>query len=134
MFRNLPFDCYWSYRLRLSVTLLHRYGFPHYCNCTVSAIYGGVIAVVIVAIILCRSRHIKLGAMMDLVVMGLLIGQAIGRWGNFLNREAFGAETTLPWRMQLTTTAGELVDSPRRMIFFMISSIPRPLSPGDLVC
>ena len=74
------------------------------------AIYGGVIAVVIVAIILCRSRHIKLGAMMDLVVMGLLIGQAIGRWGNFLNREAFGAETTLPWRMQLTTTAGELVE------------------------
>ena len=49
------------------------------------AIYGGVIAVVIVAIILCR-------------------------WGNFLNREAFGAETTLPWRMQLTTTAGELVE------------------------
>ena len=74
------------------------------------AIYGGVIAVVIVAIILCRSRHIKLGAMMDLVVMGLLIGQAIGRWGNFLNREAFGAETTMPWRMQLTTTAGELVE------------------------
>lgn len=74
------------------------------------AIYGGVIAVVIVAVILCRSRHIKLGAMMDLVVMGLLIGQAIGRWGNFLNREAFGSETTLPWRMQLTTTAGELVE------------------------
>lgn len=74
------------------------------------AIYGGVIAVVIVAIILCRSRHIKLGAMMDLVVMGLLIGQAIGRWGNFLNREAFGSETTLPWRMQLTTRAGELVE------------------------
>ena len=74
------------------------------------AIYGGVIAVVIVAVILCRSRHIKLGAMMDLVVMGLLIGQAIGRWGNFLNREAFGSETTLPWRMQLTTRAGELVE------------------------
>ena len=74
------------------------------------AIYGGVIAVVIVAVILCRSRHIKLGAMMDLVVMGLLIGQAIGRWGNFLNREAFGSETALPWRMQLTTTAGELVE------------------------
>ena len=54
------------------------------------AIYGGVIAVVIVAIILCRSRHIKLGAMMDLVVMGLLIGQAIGRWGNLFNGEAYG--------------------------------------------
>ena len=37
-------------------------------------------------------------------------GLAIGRWGNFLNREAFGAETTMPWRMQLTTTAGELVE------------------------
>ena len=74
------------------------------------SVIGGVIAVVIVAVILCRSRHIKLGAMMDLVVMGLLIGQAIGRWGNFMNREAFGSETTLPWRMQLTTTAGELVE------------------------
>ena len=74
------------------------------------AIYGGVIAVVIVAVILCRSRHIKLGALMDLVVMGLLIGQAIGRWGNFLNREAFGSETTLPWRMELLTKAGEAVD------------------------
>ena len=42
--------------------------------------------------------------------MGFLIGQAVGRWGNFMNREAFGAETTLPWRMQLTTTAGTLVE------------------------
>ena len=65
------------------------------------AIYGGVIAVVIVAVILCRSRHIKLGAMMDLVVMGLLIGQAIGRWGNFVNGEAHGGPTTLPWGMTI---------------------------------
>ena len=42
--------------------------------------------------------------------MGLLIGQCIGRWGNFMNREAFGAETTLPWRMQLTTVTGQLVE------------------------
>ncbi len=33
--------------------------------------------------------------------MGLLLGQCIGRWANFINREAFGAETTLPWRMRL---------------------------------
>ena len=51
-----------------------------------------------------------LGAMLDLAVMGLLIGQCIGRWGNFMNREAFGAETTLPWRMQLTTVTGQLVE------------------------
>ena len=48
--------------------------------------------------------------MLDLAVMGLLIGQCIGRWGNFMNREAFGAETTLPWRMQLTTVTGQLVE------------------------
>ncbi len=68
------------------------------------AIYGGVIAAVLVCLVLSKKRGFKLGALTDLVVMGLLIGQAIGRWGNFMNREAFGAETTLPWRMQLTTT------------------------------
>ena len=74
------------------------------------AIYGGVIAAVLVCLVLSKKRGFKLGALTDLVVMGLLIGQAIGRWGNFMNREAFGAETTLPWRMQLTTTAGTLVE------------------------
>jgi hypothetical protein len=49
-------------------------------------------------------------ALMDLIVMGLFIGQAVGRWGNFMNREAFGSETTLPWRMQLTTVSGNLVE------------------------
>ena len=70
------------------------------------AIYGTVIGAFIVTITLCKVKKIKLGAMTDVVVMGLLIGQILGRWGNFMNREAFGAETTLPWRMQLITTAG----------------------------
>lgn len=74
------------------------------------AIYGGVIATVIVVLCVAKHRKFKFFAMMDLVVMGLMIGQAVGRWGNFMNREAFGAETTLPWRMQLTTTAGKLVE------------------------
>ena len=74
------------------------------------AIYGGVIAAVLVCLVIRKKRGFKLGALTDLVVMGLLIGQAVGRWGNFMNREAFGAETTLPWRMQLTTTAGTLVE------------------------
>ncbi len=74
------------------------------------AIYGGVIAAVLVCFVLSKKRGFKLGALTDLIVMGLLIGQAVGRWGNFMNREAFGAETTLPWRMQLTTTAGTLVE------------------------
>ena len=74
------------------------------------AIYGGIIAVVLVVFCLSRSGKYHLWAMMDLVVMGLLIGQAVGRWGNFMNREAFGSETALPWRMQLTLTTGSVVE------------------------
>ena len=74
------------------------------------AIYGGVIAAIATCYVLSRVRHFKLGALTDLVVMGLLIGQTVGRWGNFMNREAFGGETTLPWRMELLTKAGEAVD------------------------
>lgn len=74
------------------------------------AIYGAVIAVVLVALAVSRAKKFSLWALMDVVVMGLLIGQAVGRWGNFMNREAFGTETTLPWRMQLTLRSGELVE------------------------
>ena len=74
------------------------------------AIYGGVIVAIATCYVLSRVRHFKLGALTDLVVMGLLIGQTVGRWGNFMNREAFGSETTLPWRMELLTKAGEAVD------------------------
>ena len=61
------------------------------------AIYGTVIAVIILAVCLSRrkgKRGFKFFAMTDLVVMGLLVGQIVGRWGNFMNREAFGSETT----------------------------------------
>ena len=74
------------------------------------AIYGTVIAVFLMAFLYCRRKGIRLGAMTDLCVMGLMLGQAIGRWGNFMNREAFGAETTLPWRMRLTTIYGSYVE------------------------
>ena len=74
------------------------------------AIYGGVIVAILTCFVLSRRRGFKLGALTDLIVMGLLIGQAIGRWGNFMNREAFGSETALPWRMELITRAGEAVD------------------------
>lgn len=57
------------------------------------AIYGGVIGAVIGVLVFCKIKKIKFGAVMDLVVLGFLIGQAIGRWGNFFNREAFGSVT-----------------------------------------
>ena len=74
------------------------------------AIYGGIIGTLIGLFVYSRVKKLSLASLCDLAAFGLLIGQCIGRWGNFMNREAFGAETTLPWRMQLTTTAGTLVE------------------------
>lgn len=74
------------------------------------AIYGGVIAGFLTAYIFSRCKKLSFWAIADCCVQGLLIGQAIGRWGNFMNREAFGAETTLPWRMRLWASAAEYVD------------------------
>ena len=55
------------------------------------AIYGGVIGAAIGILVYCKVKKISIGATLDLVALGFLIGQAIGRWGNFMNREAFGA-------------------------------------------
>lgn len=74
------------------------------------AIYGGVIAGFLTAYLLCRRKKIPYLALMDDAVMGVLIGQIIGRWGNFMNREVFGVETTLPWRMRLWAYDGQYYD------------------------
>ena len=70
------------------------------------AIYGGIIAGVIAGILVCKRKRIPVFALGDLAAFGLLIGQAIGRWGNFINREAFGVETDVFCRMGLTTSDG----------------------------
>ncbi len=74
------------------------------------AIYGTVIAGALVAFLFTRFKKIPFGAMADLAVMGLLLGQIIGRWANFINREAFGGLTDLPWRMRVWTSASEFVE------------------------
>ncbi len=55
------------------------------------AIYGGIIGALIVGFIMCKIRKVKVLAMFDIASLGFLIGQSIGRWGNFVNQEAFGA-------------------------------------------
>lgn len=62
-------------------------------------IYGAVILAVLSALLMCRLRRVNTLAMLDLASLGLLIGQGIGRWGNFFNQEAFGGNTALPWGM-----------------------------------
>lgn len=63
------------------------------------AVYGSIIAAVLTVIVFCRVRKRNAWAMMDVGCYGLLIGQAVGRWGNFVNVEAFGGVTDAPWRM-----------------------------------
>lgn len=74
------------------------------------AIYGGIIAGMLAAALYARRKRLPFGAVTDLLVMGLLLGQAIGRWANFINREAFGAETTVPWRMKLWISQSQAIE------------------------
>lgn len=57
------------------------------------AIYGGVIAGIITLIVFARKKKASIPLMLDTCTMGLLLGQIMGRWGNFFNREAFGGYT-----------------------------------------
>ena len=69
-------------------------------------IYGGIIVAFVFGTLMCRLKKVKVWAMFDLTALGFLIGQSIGRWGNFFNQEAFGGNTDLPWAM-----TGEIVRS-----------------------
>ena len=76
------------------------------------AIYGGVIGALIGVAVLCKVKKIKLPTLLDLVALGFLIGQAIGRWGNFFNREAYGSEATHFLRMGLEQITGTIYVHP----------------------
>ena len=68
------------------------------------AIYGAVLGAFLGVVVYCKIKKCSLPALLDLVVMGFLIGQLVGRWGNFFNREAFGAATEAFSRMGLYNT------------------------------
>ena len=65
------------------------------------AIYGSVIGAIVGIVVFCKVKKLRIATVLDLVSLGFLIGQAMGRWGNFFNREAFGAETESFFRMGL---------------------------------
>ena len=65
------------------------------------AIYGGVLGALVGVTVLCKVKKIRVATLLDLVALGFLIGQSMGRWGNFFNREAFGAATDAFSRMGL---------------------------------
>jgi len=67
------------------------------------AIYGAVIGAIITALIYCRVKKLNVLKIFDICSLGLLIGQIIGRWGNFVNAEAFGGYCGYPWGMSINS-------------------------------
>lgn len=72
------------------------------------AIYGGIIAAVLGGFLFCKLRKVHFTTMLDVAALGFLIGQAIGRWGNFVNQEAYGADCPTDW---LFAMKGSLITS-----------------------
>lgn len=70
-----------------------------YINAGGLAIYGGLIGALIGGLIVAKIVKVNIPALLDIACLGFLIGQGIGRWGNFMNQEAFGTPTDLPWGM-----------------------------------
>ena len=64
-------------------------------------IYGGIIAGTLAVLVTARVKKMNFLMLADMVMPAVLIAQSIGRWGNFINGEAYGSETSLPWRMGL---------------------------------
>ena len=75
------------------------------------AIYGGVIGALAVAYIFARKKKIGVLKLLDFGSPYLILAQGIGRWGNFINQEAYGTNTTLPWGMTSDTIKKELFEN-----------------------
>lgn len=76
------------------------------------AIYGGIIGGLLGAYITCKVEKVNFFNLLDMASMSLLIGQGIGRWGNFANQEAFGTFTTKPWGMMSDTVLEYIQKNP----------------------
>ena len=63
------------------------------------AIHGGLIGGLLSTIFFCKSKNIHLKTFIDILIPSIILGQSIGRWGNFFNSEAFGLPTNLPWKL-----------------------------------
>jgi phosphatidylglycerol:prolipoprotein diacylglycerol transferase len=65
------------------------------------AIHGAILGGLVASIIFAKVKRVSFWQLADLVSPSLILGQAIGRWGNFFNSEAFGAPTNLPWKLYI---------------------------------
>ncbi len=89
------------------------------------AIHGAIITAIVVAIIFCNKRGLDFWTLADICAPSLILGQAIGRWGNYINQEAHGGPTDLPW--------GIMVDGIKVHPTFLYESIGNLLVFGFLL-
>lgn len=82
----------WDYYGKNPIEILH-------INNGGLAIYGGIIGALIGGLIVVKLQKMKVMPVLDIAMISFLIGQGIGRWGNFMNQEAYGTPTDLPWGM-----------------------------------
>ena len=75
------------------------------------AIYGGILGGLLGAWLTCRFNKLNFYNLLDCIGVSLLIGQGIGRWGNYANQEAFGTNTAMPWGMKSEKTVEYLMDN-----------------------
>ena len=80
-------------------------------------IYGGIICGIAAAFVVCKLEKVNFLDLIDMATLSLLVGQGIGRWGNFTNQEAFGINTSLPWGMWSEKIAEDIMQPSRQKFF-----------------
>ncbi len=92
------------------------------------AIHGGLIVGPLVGVYLARRWRVPIWRSLDVAAPSIAIGQAIGRWGNFFNEEAFGRPTDLPWKLYISPAAPTAAVRPGRLLS---SHVPLRIAVGS---
>ncbi|MCM1363756.1 MAG: prolipoprotein diacylglyceryl transferase [Faecalibacterium sp.] len=96
------------------------------------AIYGGLIGGLIAAYIVCKVEKLNMLNLMDMASMSFLIGQGIGRWGNYANQEAFGSITNKSWGMMSDTVVSYISSHADYFGLENVDNIPQYIAENDL--
>lgn len=96
------------------------------------AIYGGIIGGLLAAFIVCKIEKLNFLNLLDMISMSLLIGQGIGRWGNYANQEAFGSITYKNWGMMSDTVAAYISDHAAYFGLENVENVPEYIAENNL--
>lgn len=96
------------------------------------AIYGGIIGGILAGYVVAKLEKLNFFNLLDMVAMSLLIGQGIGRWGNFANQEAFGTITYKSWGMMSDVVADYISENPASFGLENVENIPQYIADNNL--